>query len=72
MHQSPGGRLKRAIYDQWPRGTIREFARRMGISTTLLSFYLNDRREPPKGFWAAAAAELGIPVSDLLDERVAA
>lgn len=71
--QSTGARLRQAIADQWPRLTQIEFAARMGVSRIALANYLAGRTSPPFGFWKAAAVELGIDPSAILDEdRVAA
>jgi transcriptional regulator with XRE-family HTH domain len=58
-------RLQRAIRAQWPPMNHAEFARRMGVSKSLISRYLSGSRQEPAKFWAAAAHVLDCELDTL-------
>ncbi len=57
--------LKVVLRDRWPPMSQAQLARALGVNESLISHYLNFRREPPEGFWAAAAAVLGCDPADI-------
>jgi transcriptional regulator with XRE-family HTH domain len=57
--------IKAALKRTWPPMSQAKLARRLDINTSVLSLYLNGHREPPDGFYIAAAAILGCEPADL-------
>ena len=52
--------LKVVLRNRWPRMSQSRLARQLDMNESVLSHYLAGRRQPPDGFYAAAAAALGV------------
>jgi len=67
--------LKVALRNHWPRMSQSKLARLLDMNATQLNKYLSGERQPPDGFWAAAARVLGVDETEIRppkDEATAA
>lgn len=64
--------IKEALAQTWPPMSQAQFARRMNMSEATLSKYLLGRRQPPAGFYLAAAEILNRPAYELRPKEIAA
>jgi transcriptional regulator with XRE-family HTH domain len=57
--------LKAALRRRWPPMSQAKFARLLDLNTSQLSKYLSGERQPPEGFWKAAAEVLGVDEGEI-------